>query len=57
MLTHAGIGLGELSADGDVLYSADTIERAAETELGFYGSVFHFTPAGLIDPVEIENQT
>ena len=34
---------------------AANIRRAAEAELYFYGRVFGFTPAGPIEPVEIEN--
>jgi len=34
---------------------AATIRRALEAELWFYGRVFGFTPAGEIEPVEIEN--
>ena len=34
---------------------AANIRRAAEAELYFYGRVFGFSPAGAIEPVEIEN--
>ena len=34
---------------------AATIKRALEAELYFYGKVFGFTPADVIDPVTIEN--
>ncbi len=34
---------------------AANIRRAAEAELHFYGRIFGFTPAGAIEPVEIEN--
>jgi dipeptidyl aminopeptidase/acylaminoacyl peptidase len=34
---------------------AETIVRAAEAELSFYGQVFGFEPAGGIEPVEVEN--
>ncbi len=34
---------------------AANIERATEAELYFYGRIFGFTPAGVIEPVEIEN--
>jgi dipeptidyl aminopeptidase/acylaminoacyl peptidase len=34
---------------------AETIIRAAEAELSFYGQVFGFEPAGDIEPVVIEN--
>jgi dipeptidyl aminopeptidase/acylaminoacyl peptidase len=41
--------------EGHGFRRAETIERAAEAELSFYGSVFRFTPAGDIRPVQIEN--
>jgi len=34
---------------------AETIVRAQEAELGFYGRVFGFVPADVIEPVPIEN--
>jgi dipeptidyl aminopeptidase/acylaminoacyl peptidase len=34
---------------------ADTIIRCLEAELYFYGAVFHFTPAGSLPAVEIDN--
>jgi len=34
---------------------AETIRRALEAELYFYGRIFGFTPAGTLDPVTIEN--
>ncbi len=34
---------------------AETVRRATEGELYFYSRVFGFTPAGAIEPVEIEN--
>ncbi len=34
---------------------AETIRRVFEAELYFYGRVFGFTPAGEIEPVEIDN--
>ena len=33
---------------------AETIRRAAEVELSFYGQVLGFEPAGAIEPVTIE---
>jgi dipeptidyl aminopeptidase/acylaminoacyl peptidase len=47
----------DFAGEGHGFRRADTIERAAEAELGFYGSVFHFTPADPIDAVEIEYHT
>ncbi len=35
---------------------ADTVKRAAEAELWFYGQVLGFRPADDIQPVEIENR-
>ena len=34
---------------------AETIRRALEAELVFYGRIFGFTPAGKLDPLTIEN--
>ena len=34
---------------------AANIRRAAEAELYFYGRIFGFSPAGAVEPVEIEN--
>ena len=34
---------------------AESIRRALEAELYFYGRIFGFTPAGRVDPVTIEN--
>ncbi len=34
---------------------AESIERALQAELSFYGQVLDFEPAGAIEPVEIEN--
>ena len=34
---------------------AETVVRALEAELSFYGQVFGFTPAGEIEPVTVEN--
>ncbi len=34
---------------------AETVRRATEGELYFYSRIFGFTPAGAIEPVEIEN--
>jgi len=34
---------------------AETIQRALEAELSFYAQVFGFVPAGVAEPVEIEN--
>ncbi len=41
--------------EGHGFRQAATIIRAAEAELAFYGTVFGFTPADKIDPVQIEN--
>lgn len=61
MITHAlrkkGVPVAYLEFDGEqhVFRKADTIIRAHEAELYFYGRVFGFTPAGSIEPVEIHN--
>jgi dipeptidyl aminopeptidase/acylaminoacyl peptidase len=34
---------------------AATIQRALEAELSFYAQVFGFVPAGVVEPVAIEN--
>jgi dipeptidyl aminopeptidase/acylaminoacyl peptidase len=34
---------------------AETIRRALEAELSFYGQIFGFTPSGVDEPVKIEN--
>ncbi len=34
---------------------AENIVRSLEAELSFYGQVLGFTPADVIDPVEVEN--
>lgn len=39
--------------EGHGFRKAETIERAVEAELSFYGWVFGFTPAGEIRPIEI----
>jgi len=41
--------------EGHGFRKAATIKRALEAELAFYGRVFGFTPAGRLEPLEIEN--
>ena len=43
------------AGEGHGFRRAETIKRALEGELYFYGRVFGFEPAGEIEPVEIEN--
>src|SRR5581483_12137080 len=43
------------AGEGHGFRRADSIRRALEGELSFYGRVFGFTPAGAIEPVEIVN--
>ena len=45
----------EFEGEGHGFRRAETIVRAKEAELDFYGQVFGFTPADEIAPVEIEN--
>jgi dipeptidyl aminopeptidase/acylaminoacyl peptidase len=49
------VALLEFEGEGHGFRRADTIKRALEAELYFYGRVFGFTPADEIEPVEIEN--
>jgi dipeptidyl aminopeptidase/acylaminoacyl peptidase len=41
--------------EGHGFRKAENIKRALDGELYFYGKVFGFTPAGEIEPIEIEN--
>jgi dipeptidyl aminopeptidase/acylaminoacyl peptidase len=41
--------------EGHGFRKAATIKRALEAELYFYGRVFGFTPADVLEPVTIEN--
>jgi dipeptidyl aminopeptidase/acylaminoacyl peptidase len=43
------------AGEGHGFRRAETIKRATEAELYFYGHVFGFRPADTIEPVEIEN--
>jgi dipeptidyl aminopeptidase/acylaminoacyl peptidase len=45
----------EFAGEGHGFRRAETIIRAKEAELYFYGKVFGFTPADAIEPLEIEN--
>ena len=56
-LRRKGIPVAYLLFEGEQhgFRQAQNIMRAAEAELDFYGRIFGFTPAGEIEPVEIEN--
>lgn len=49
------VALVLFEGEGHGFRAAETIIAAAEYELAFYGQVFHFTPAGEIRSLEIEN--
>jgi dipeptidyl aminopeptidase/acylaminoacyl peptidase len=52
-----GLPVAALMFDGEGhgFRRADTIARATEAELWFYGQVLGFEPADSIDPVNIDN--
>ena len=52
-----GLAVALLMFDGEQhgFRRAATIQRALEAELYFYGRIFGFTPADVIEPVRIEN--
>ena len=56
-LRRKGLPVAYLAFEGEQhgFRQAANIERATEAELGFYGRIFGFSPAGDIAPVEIEN--
>jgi dipeptidyl aminopeptidase/acylaminoacyl peptidase len=56
-LRAKGLPVAYLAFEGEQhgFRRAETIIRAREAELYFYGKVFGFTPADKIDPVAIEN--
>ena len=56
-LRDKGLAVAYLAFPGEQhgFRRAETIKRAAEAELYFYGRVFGFAPAGEIEPVRIEN--
>ncbi len=49
------VALLEFEGEGHGFRRAESIKRATEAELYFYGRVFGFMPADEIEPVEIEN--
>ncbi len=49
------VTLMTFEGEGHGFRKAETIQRTAEAELSFYGQVFHFQPAGKIEPVVVEN--
>ena len=56
-LRRKGLPVAYLAFEGEQhgFRQAANIQRATEAELDFYGRIFGFTPAGGIEPVEIEN--
>ena len=52
-----GLPVAYLAFEGEQhgFRKADTIIRSLEAELYFYGKVFGFTPADVIEPVPIDN--
>ncbi len=56
-LEEKGIPVAHLTFEGEQhgFRKAETIRRTLEAELYFYGSVFNFSPADELDPVEIKN--
>ena len=56
-LRKKGLPVAYLAFEGEQhgFRQAVNIQRSTEAELDFYGRIFGFTPAGDIEPVEIEN--
>ncbi len=56
-LRRKGLPVAYLAFEGEQhgFRQAANIQRATEAELDFYGRIFGFSPAGEIEPVEIEN--
>jgi dipeptidyl aminopeptidase/acylaminoacyl peptidase len=56
-LRSAGVPVAYVTYPGEQhgFRRAESIVRTAEAELSFYGQVLGFSPAGVLDPVEIEN--
>jgi len=56
-LRKKGLPVAYIAFDGEQhgFRQAANIQRATEAELDFYGRIFGFSPAGDIEPVEIEN--
>ena len=56
-LRKKGLPVAYLAFEGEQhgFRQAANIQRSTEAELDFYGRIFGFTPAGDIEPVEIEN--
>jgi dipeptidyl aminopeptidase/acylaminoacyl peptidase len=54
-LTARGVPVAciEFEGEGHGFRRAETIVRAKEAELSFYGKVFGFTPADDVEPMEI----
>ena len=56
-LRKKGLPVAYIAFEGEQhgFRQAANIQRATEAELDFYGRIFGFSPAGDIEPVEIEN--
>ncbi len=56
-LRKKGLPVAYIAFEGEQhgFRQAANIQRATEAELDFYGRIFGFSPAGEIEPVEIEN--
>ncbi len=56
-LREKGLPVAYIAFEGEQhgFRQAANIQRATEAELDFYGRIFGFSPAGDIEPVEIEN--
>ena len=56
-LRERGLPVAYLAFEGEYhgFRRAETNRRAREAELGFYGRIFGFKPAGEMEPVPIEN--
>jgi dipeptidyl aminopeptidase/acylaminoacyl peptidase len=56
-LRQKGVPFAYLAYEGEQhgFRQAQNITRSAEAELAFYGRVLGFTPAGELEPLEIEN--
>ena len=52
-LVHNGVPPAYVlfEGEGHGFHSADTVVRALETELSFYGAVLGFEPAGVSEPI------
>ncbi len=56
-LRHKGVPVAYLAFEGEQhgFRRAENIKRALDAELYFYGRIFGFTPADVVDPIDIDN--